>query len=89
MFLKFLWLDPAPVQTGFDAALEAFLRSTRVPLAMDKFTIQQACKDAILLHAEDMPHPSELGLDEDGVDAGGFSTVQDFKVGDMILPTYP
>ena len=55
---------------------------------MDKFTIQQASRDAILLHAEDMPHPSELGLDEDGFDPGGFSAVRDFKVGDMILPTY-
>ena len=51
---------------------------------MDKFTIQQASRDAILLHAEDRPHPSELDLDEDGFDAGGFSTVHDFKVGDMI-----
>ena len=30
----------------------------------------------------------ELGLDEDGFDAGGFSTVQDFKAGDIILPMY-
>ena len=42
----------------------------------------------MLLHAEDMPDPSELCLDEDGFDAGGLSTVQDFKVGNMILQTY-
>ena len=38
--------------------------------------------------SEDMPHSSEMGLDEDGFEAGGFSTVQDFKVGDMILPMH-
>ena len=40
------------------------------------------------LHAEDMPHPSYWSLDDDRIDAGGFSTGQDFKVGGMILPTY-
>ena len=83
MFLEFLWLDLAPVHIGFDAVLVALLRSTSVPFAMGKVTIQQACRVVILLHAEDMPHPIELGLDE-----GGFTMVQDFKVGDMILPTY-
>ena len=55
---------------------------------MYKFTNQQASRDAVLLYAEDMPVPSELGLDEHGFKDGGFGTVQDFKVGDMILPTY-
>ena len=83
MFLEFLGLHLAPVQSAFDAVLVALLRSTRVPFAIDKFTIQQASEDA-----EDMSHPSELGLDEDGFDVGGFSTVHDFKVGDMMLPVY-
>ena len=61
MFLEFLWLDLAPVQIGFDAVLVSLLRSIGAPFTMDKFIIQQASKDAILLHAEDMPHPSELG----------------------------
>ena len=30
----------------------------------------------------------ELGPVEDGIDAGGFSTVKDFKFGDMILPVF-
>ena len=81
MFHEFLWLDLAPLQIGFDAVLVALLMSIRVRFGMGKFTIQQASRDAILLHAEDMPHPPELGLDE-----GGFSRVQDVKVGDMILP---
>ena len=59
-----------------------------MPFAMDKFIIQLASRDAILLHAEDLLHASEVGLDEDGLDVGGFSTVQDFRVGDMIFPTY-
>ena len=88
MFLQFLLLDLASVQIGFDAVLIGFLRSTCAPFATDKFTIQQASRDAIFLHAENMPHPSESCLDEDGFDADGFSTVQDFKVGDMILPMY-
>ena len=84
-----LWLDLAPVQIAFDAVLVVLLMSTRVSLAMNKFTIQQhTYKDAIFLHAEDMPHPSELDLDENEIDVGGFSTVQDFKIRDMILPTY-
>ena len=87
MYLKFLWLDLAPVQIGFDALLVALLRSTRIPFAMGKFVIEQASRDVILLLVEDMPHPSELGLDEDGLDAGRFSTVQDFKVGDIVLST--
>ena len=76
------------MQIGFDAVLVALLRSTRVPFAMDRFTMQQESRDVIILHAKDMPNPSELGLDEDGFDAGGFSTVQDFKAGDIILPMY-
>ena len=75
MFLEFLWLDLAPVWIGFDAADVALFRSTRVSFAMDKFTIQQASRDVIILHAQDMPHPSELGFSEDGFDAGGFNTV--------------
>ena len=89
MFFEILWLDYAPLQNGFDAVFVALLRSTRTPFAMDKFTIQQVSRDAILLHVEDMPHPHEFVLDEDGFHAGGFSTVQDFKVGDTILLTYP
>ena len=88
MPIEFLWLDLAPVQIGFDAVLVALLSSTPVPFAMDKFTKQRATRDAILLRVEDMPHPSEMDIDEDEFDAGGFSTTQDFKVGDMILPTY-
>ena len=59
-----------------------------MPFAMCKFTIQQASRDVMLLHAEDMPCSSELGLGEDEFDAGGFSMAQDFSVDDMILPTY-
>ena len=70
VFLEFLWLDLASVLIDFDAVLVARFRSTREPFAMDKFTIQQGFRDAIFLHAEDMPHPSELDLDEDGADAG-------------------
>ena len=32
---------------------------------MSKLTIQQASRDAVLPHAEDMPNSPELGLDED------------------------
>ena len=88
MLLKFLRLDLAPVKIGFDAVLVALLMSTHVPFAMDKFTIQQSSRDAIFLHGEDKPNPSELGLDEDRFNAGGFSTVLTFQVGDMILPTH-
>ena len=67
MFLGFLWLDLAPVQIGFDGVLVALLWSIHMPLqSMDKFTIQQACRDVVFLHVEDMLHPSELGLDERG-----------------------
>ena len=84
MFFEFLWFDLSPMQTGFDAVRVALLRSTRVLFA----TIQQAFRDVVLLHAEDMPHPPEIGLDEDGFNAGGFSTVRYFKVADMVLPSY-
>ena len=87
MFPEFLWLGLTLVLIGFDAVLVALLRSTRVSFARGKFTIQPASRDAIVLHAEDMPHPPELGIDENGFHAGGFSTVQDFNVGDMIFPT--
>ena len=33
-----------------------------------------------------MSHPSKLGLDEHGLDAGGACTVQDLKTGDAVLP---
>ena len=33
-----------------------------------------------------MPHPSMLGLDEHGLDAGGVCTAQDFTIGDAVPP---
>ena len=82
------WLDRAQVKIGFDAVLVGLLKSTRVPFAMNYLRTQQASRDAKFLYAEGMPHPSELSLDAYGFDADGFSTVQDIKVGDMILPAY-
>jgi len=35
-----------------------------------------------------MPHPSELGLEQLGINAGRVSMVQDLQVGDAILPAY-
>ena len=42
-----------------------------MPFAMCKFIVQQVSREAVVLHARGMPRPSELGLDEDGFDAGG------------------
>ena len=40
----------------------------------------------VLASETHMPHPSKLGLDEHGLDAGGVCTVQDLKIGDAVLP---
>ena len=39
------------------------------------------------LHSDEIPHPSKLGPDEHGLDASGMSTLQDLKIGNVVLPS--
>ena len=84
--LQLFRLDVTPLEIGFDGVFVSQLWAALVSLAELKLSTHQASWHPKLLHADYMPHPSKLGLDEHGLDAGGVCTVQDLKICDAVLP---
>ena len=54
-------------------------------LAGLKLPIQQLTGHAMVVHPDNVSHPSQLGLDKYGFRAGTLCTVQDLKVCDTVL----
>ena len=54
-------------------------------LASLKLSIQQLTAHAMIIHPDDIFHPSQLDLDEYGLNPGTLCTVQDLEVCDMVL----
>lgn len=54
-------------------------------LASLKLSIQQLTGHAMIVHPDDISHPSQLDLDEYGLNPGTLCTVQDLEVCDMVL----
>ena len=75
-----------PLEIGFDGVFVSQLWAALVSLAELELSIHQASWHQKLLHTDYMPHPSKLGLDAHGLDAGGVCTVQGLKIGDAVLP---
>ena len=55
-------------------------------LAGLKLSIQQLTGHAMIIHPDDISHPSQLGLDEYGLNPDTLCTIQDLEVCDMVLP---
>ena len=75
-----------PLEIGFDGVFVSQFWAALVSFAELELSIHQASWHPKLLHADYMPHPSKLGLEEHGPDTGGVFTVQDLKIGDAVLP---
>ena len=84
--LQLFRFDVTPLEIRFDGVFVSQLWVALVSLAELELSIHQASWYPKFLHADYMPHPSKLGLDEHRLDAGGICTVQDLKIGDAVLP---
>ena len=80
------WLAPPTLSACCVGVFVSPFWAALVSLADLELSIHQASWHPKLLHEDYMPHPSKLGLDEHGLDAGGVCTVQDLKIGDAVLP---
>ena len=67
---KFFWLDFTPLKVCLDTVLESFLWAAFISLAISKLSVEQTPGHALVLHADDMPHPSQLDFEEYGLNAG-------------------
>ena len=75
-----------PLDIGFDGVFVSQLWAALVSLAELELSIHQASWHPKLLHENYISHPSMLGLDEHGLDAGGVCTEPELKIGDAVLP---
>ena len=82
---SFGWL-PTPLKVFLHSVLVLLARAALLFLASLKLSIQQLTGHAMIVHPDDISHPSQLGLDEYGLNAGTLCRVQDLKVCDMVLP---
>ena len=71
--LQLFRFDVTPLEIGFDGVFVSQLWAALVSLAELELSIHQASWYPKFLHADYMPHPSKLGLDEHGLDAVEFA----------------
>ena len=83
--LQVSWIDVAPLEIGFDHVFIPQFWSTLVSFASLEFPVHQAFRYPTLLDSNHMSNPSKLGLDDDGLYAGGFSLIKDLQIGDVVL----
>ena len=62
-------------------------RAALLSIAGLKLSIQKLTGHAIVVHPDDMCHPSQLGLDEYSFNAGTPCTVQDLEICDTVIPS--
>ena len=72
----------APLEIGF--ILQFW--STLVYFAGLEFPVHQASRHPTLLHSNHVSNPSNLGLDDGGLYAGGLSLIEELHIGDVVLP---
>ena len=49
-------------------------------------TIKQMTRYAVIVYSNNMPHPAKLSVKQHSLDAGGAGALQDFQIGDTVLP---
>ena len=79
-------IDVAPLEIGFDRDFLPQFWSTLVSFVGLEFPVHQASRDPTLLHSNHVSNPSKLGLDDGGLYAGGLSLIEDFQIGNVVLP---
>ena len=81
-----LRVDVKVFEGGFQRVFEAFLLASCSTLALAEFPIKELFGDSAVRHARDMTCPSELGFADYGGDGLEPRALQDFCIGNSILP---
>ena len=85
--LKFFRLNATLLKVPLHSVLISFARVALLSLASLKLPIQQLTGHAMVIHPDNMSHPSQLGLNKYGFNAATFCMVQNLKVCDTVLPS--
>jgi hypothetical protein len=85
--LKVFGLHFAPSEVVLQVVFVAFSWATLLSVSFDQFTKEQLFGDALVTHSDDMTCPTQLGLQQHRFDGGGICSVQNFEVGDFVLPS--
>ena len=83
---QLLWFKVAPLEVGLYSVFVSLLGTALVSLSMLELTVQQTSWDSVVFHADHVTHPAELCFDQHGLDARRVSSLEDFGVGDTVLP---
>ena len=86
IFLQVSRIDVAPLEIGFDRVLVPQFWSFLVSFAGLEFSVHQASRHPTLLHSNHVSNQSKLGLDDGGLYAGELNLIEDFQIGNMVLP---
>lgn len=75
-------------QRDLEAVLESLALATNRVLTLAELPVEQLLRESIIRHASNMtcPSRSDLGLAHEGNDAGHVGFLQNFSVGDFVLP---
>ena len=81
-----LGVDVKVFEGGFQTVFVAFLLASCSPLSLAEFPIEELFGDSAVRHARDMACPPELGFADYGGDGLEPRALQDFCVGNSVLP---
>ena len=79
-------MNVAPSQVFLNIVFELLSRMTLISFASSELTIKQMMRYTVTVHSNDMPHPAKLSLKQHSFNAGGVGALQDFQIGDTVLP---
>ena len=79
-------MNVAPSQVFIKIVFEPLSGTTLISFASSEFAIKQMMRYVVTVHSNNMPHPVKLSLRQHSYDVGGVGALQDFQIGDMVLP---
>ena len=79
-------MNVAPSQVFFNIVFEPLSGTTLIFFASSELTIKQMTRYVVTGLSIGMPHPVKLSLKQHSFDAGGVGALQDFQIGDTVLP---
>ena len=86
LLLPVLWGECCTIAGYLNVVFEPLSGTTLISFASSELTIKQMTRYAVTVHSNGMPHPAKLSLKQHSFDAGGVGALQDFQIGDTILP---
>ena len=79
-------MNVAPSQVFFNIVFEPLSGTTLISFASSELTIKQMTRYAVTVHSNDMSHLAKLSVWQHSFDPGGVGALQDFQIGDTVLP---